>query len=51
LGDLLFYSVLSNANIPEPNEPTVECLQVANVSVAWIVLIPSVSALELVIAT
>ena len=29
LGDLLFYSVLSNANTPRPNQPTAECLQVA----------------------
>ena len=30
LGDLLFRSVLSNADTPEPSQPTLECLQVAS---------------------
>ena len=39
----LFYSVLSNANTPKPSQPTMECRQVAIVSVAWIVLMRRIS--------
>jgi hypothetical protein len=37
LGDLLFYSVLSNAHASQPNQPTKEGVRVASVTVARVV--------------